>query len=166
MPDPEKEAIVPGSIVSPVEGGTTNWPPSAYSPDTGLFYAQENNGFQLLYLTEPDKRGSMGLGGKLAVGVGSAGNALAAIDYKTGKTVWRHEWPSGGGSGGMLTTAGRVLFTGDGAGNFVALDATNGKPLWHSRIGGISNAPQTYSLDGRQYVLVAVNDALFAYCIY
>jgi alcohol dehydrogenase (cytochrome c) len=166
QPDPEKEAIIPGSIVSPVEGGTTNWPPSAYSPDTGLFYAQENNGFQVLYLTEPDKRGSMGLGGKLAVGVGSAGNALAAIDYKTGKTVWRHEWPSGGGAGGMLTTAGRLLFTGDGAGNFVALDATNGKPLWHSRIGGISNAPQTYMLDGRQHVLVAVNDTLYAFAMY
>jgi alcohol dehydrogenase (cytochrome c) len=66
----------------------------------------------------------------------------------------------------MLTTAGRVLFTGDGSGNFVALDATNGKPIWHSRIGGISNAPQTYQLDGRQYVLVAVNDALYAYYIY
>ena len=36
-PDPEKEAIVPGAIVSPVEGGVTNWPPPAYSPDTGLF---------------------------------------------------------------------------------------------------------------------------------
>jgi alcohol dehydrogenase (cytochrome c) len=66
----------------------------------------------------------------------------------------------------MLTTAGKLLFTGDGAGNLVALDATNGKPLWHSRIGGISNAPQTYILDGKQYVLVAVNDALYAFTMY
>jgi alcohol dehydrogenase (cytochrome c) len=165
-PDPGKEATIPGSLVSPVEGGVTNWPPSAFSPDTGLFYAEENNGFQMLYLTDPDPRGSMGLGGKRAVAVGSAGNALAAIDYATGKTVWRHPWPSGSGSGGMLTTAGKVLFTGDGGGNFVALDATNGKPLWHSRIGSLSNAPQTYSLDGRQYVLVAVGDTLYAFAIY
>ena len=48
----------------------------------------------------------------------------------------------------MLTSAGKVLFTGDGSGNFVAFDAANGKPLWHSRIGNISNAPQTYLLDG------------------
>jgi alcohol dehydrogenase (cytochrome c) len=166
-PNPEKEATIPGSLVSPVEGGVVNWQPPAYSPDTGLFYTQENNGFQLLYLTDPDPRGSMGLGGKLAVGVGSAGNALAAIDYRTGKTVWRHAWPLGGGGGaGMLTSAGRVLFTGDGSGNFVAFDAVKGKPLWHARIGNISNAPQTHMLDGRQYVLVAVNDTLYTFVLY
>jgi len=166
-PNPEKEATIPGSLVSPVEGGVVNWQPPAYSPDTGLFYTQENNGFQLLYLTDPDPRGSMGLGGKMAVGVGSGGNALAAIDYRTGKTTWRHPWPGGGGGGaGMLTSAGKVLFTGDGNGNFVAFDAVAGKPLWHSRIGNISNAPQTYSIDGRQHVLVAVNDTLYAYSLY
>jgi alcohol dehydrogenase (cytochrome c) len=166
-PNPEKDATVAGSLVSPVEGGVTNWQPPAYSPDTGLFYTQENNGFQLLYLTDPDPRGSMGLGGKLAVGVGSAGNALTAIDPKTAKIVWRHPWPGGGGGGaGLLTSAGKVLFTGDGNGNFIAFDATDGKPLWHSRIGNISNAPQTHMLDGRQYVLVAVNDTVYAYALY
>jgi alcohol dehydrogenase (cytochrome c) len=166
-PDPAKEATIPGSLVSPVEGGVTNWQPPAYSPDTGLFYTQENNGFQMLYLIDPDPRGSMGLGGKLAVPVGSGGNALSALDYKTGKAVWRHAWPPGGGGGaGMLTSAGKVLFTGDGSGNFVAFDATNGKLLWHSRIGNISNAPETYLIDGRQHVLVAVNDTLFDFVLY
>ena len=66
----------------------------------------------------------------------------------------------------MLTTAGSVLFTGDGSGNFVAFDATNGKPLWHTRIGNITNAPQTYMLDGKQYVLVAVGDTLYAFTLY
>jgi alcohol dehydrogenase (cytochrome c) len=166
-PNPEKEATIPGSLVSPVEGGVVNWQPPAFNPDTGLFYTQENNGFQLLYLTDPDPRGSMGLGGKLAVNVGSGGNALAAIDYRTGKKVWRHAWPAGGGGGaGMLTTAGGVLFTGDGSGNFVAFDAAKGKPLWHSRIGNISNAPQTHLLDGRQHVLVAVGDMLYDFVLY
>jgi alcohol dehydrogenase (cytochrome c) len=49
---------------------------------------------------------------------------------------------------------------------FKAIDATNGKLLWHTRIGNISNAPQTYLLDGRQHVLVAVNDALFDFVLY
>ena len=66
----------------------------------------------------------------------------------------------------MLATAGDVVFTGDAAGNFVAFDATNGKPLWHSRIGTITNAPQTYLIDGRQYVLVAVGDTLYAFVMY
>jgi alcohol dehydrogenase (cytochrome c) len=166
-PNPEKEATIPGSLVSPVEGGVTNWQPSAYSPDTGLFYAQENNGFNIVYLTDPDPRGSMGLGGKLTVPVGSGGNALVAMDPKTGKKVWRHAWPlNGGGGPGLLTTAGRILFTGDGNGNFVAFDAAAGKPIWHTRIGGITNAPQTYMLDGRQYVLVAVNETLYAFTLY
>ena len=121
----------------------------------------------MLYLTDPDPRGSMGLGGKLAVNVGSGGNALSAIDPKTGKKVWRHAWPPGGGGGaGMLTSAGKVLFTGDGSGNFVAFDAANGKPLWHSRIGNISNAPQTYCSTASSIVLVAVGDTLYAFTIY
>jgi alcohol dehydrogenase (cytochrome c) len=166
-PNPEKEATIPGSLVSPVEGGVTNWQPSAYSPDTGLFYAQENNGFNIVYLTDPDPRGSMGLGGKLTVPVGSGGNALVAMDPKTGNKIWRHAWPlNGGGGPGLLTTAGKILFTGDGSGNFVAFDAAAGKPIWHTRIGNITNAPQTYMLDGRQYVLVSVNDTLYAFTLY
>ena len=43
---------------------------------------------------------------------------------------------------------------------------TNGKPLWHTRIGNISNAPQTYLVDGKQHVLVAVGDQLFAFQLY
>jgi alcohol dehydrogenase (cytochrome c) len=164
-PNPEKEATVPGSLVSPVEGGVTNWPPPAYSPDTGLFYVNEHNGFNIVYLMDTDPRGSMGLAGKQTSGVGNGGSYLTAIDYKTGKIAWRHPYPGGGG-GGLLATAGKVVFSGDGSGNFVAFDATNGKPLWHSRIGGISNAPETYMLDGRQHVLVAVGDELYDFVLY
>ena len=165
-PNPGKEAIIPGALVSPPEGGVINWEPPAYSPLTGLFYVHEQNGFNMLYLTDPDPRGSMGLGGKLRVGVGALESYLSAIDYKTGKPVWKHRYPGAGSGAGMLTTAGRVLFTGDGSGNFVAFDATNGKILWHTRIGNISNAPQTYSIDGKQHVLVAVGDTLYAFKIY
>ncbi|MEO8482979.1 MAG: acido-empty-quinoprotein group A [Acidobacteriota bacterium] len=164
-PNPEKEATIPGALVSPVEGGVTNWPPAAYSQDTGYFYVHEHNGFNLLYLTDPDPRGSMGLGGKTVANLGSLGDYLTAIDPKTGNIAWRHKFPGGGG-GGLLATAGKVLFSGDGSGNFAAFDATNGKPLWHSRIGNISNAPQTYSVDGKQHVLVAVGDTLYAFAMY
>ena len=161
-PNPEKEATIPGSLVSPVEGGVTNWPPPAYSPDTGLFYVHEHNGFNLLYLTDPDPRGSMGLRGKSVFMLGSLGDFLTAIDPTTGKIAWRHKL-YGGAAGGILTTAGGVIFSGDGSGNFAAFDQKDGKPLWHSRIGNISNAPQTYTVDGKQHVLVAVGDALYAY---
>lgn len=168
-PNPAKEATVPGSLVSPVEGGVVNWPPPAFSPETGLFYVHERNGFNILYLTETDPRGSMGLAGKAVGQVGAWPSALRAIDYKTGKAVWRHEFPGvtgAGGSGGLLATAGKLVFTGDGGGNFVAFDATSGKPLWHSRIGSPSNAPQTFAVGGKQHVLVAVGDTLYAFALY
>ena len=45
----------------------------------------------------------------------------------------------------------------------LAFDAEKGKPIWHARIGNISNAPQTYLLDGKQIVLVAVGDTLYTF---
>jgi alcohol dehydrogenase (cytochrome c) len=165
---PEKDASIGGSLVSPPAGGTINWQPPAYSPDTGLFYVSEHNGYSIFYLTDPDPRGSMGLGGKEEVSVGSGGSFLTAIDPKTGKAVWRHRYPGvgGGGGGGLLATAGGLVFGGDGGGNIVAFDAATGKPLWHSRIGGVSAPPQTYLLDGHQYLLVASNDTLYAFTLY
>jgi alcohol dehydrogenase (cytochrome c) len=164
--DPGKDPTVPGSLVSPPADGTINWEPPAYNPDTGLFYTAEGNSFAIFYLTELDPRGSMGLGGKEEVNVGNVGNFLSAIDYKTGKVVWRHQYYGNGGGGGLLTTAGKLVFTGDGAGNFVAHDAANGKPVWHTRIGQISNAPMTYMLDGQQYVLAATGDTVWAFKLY
>jgi alcohol dehydrogenase (cytochrome c) len=165
-PNPEKSATVPGSLVSPFEGGVTNYQAAAFNPDTGLFYTHENTGFNILYLTDTDPRGSMGLGGKRFAIVGYVDNAFQAIDYRTGKAVWRHVWPGTGGTGtSVLTTAGGLVFTGDTNGNFVAMSAAHGDLLWHSGIGNISAPPETYSLDGHQYVLASVGDALYSFVL-
>ncbi len=164
--EPAKEATIPGALVSPTEGGTTNWQPPAYSPDTGLFYTQEENAFNMLYLSDPDPRGSMGLGGKIRIEVGSTPKFLTALDPATGKVVWRRQYANPGGGIGLLSTAGGLLFGADGSGNFVAHDAKTGKPLWHTRVGAISNAPQTFMVDGKQYVMVATADQLWAFYLY
>ncbi len=65
-----------------------------------------------------------------------SGATLRAIDYKSGKTVWRHDYPGGGGLSGLLSTAGKLLFSGDGAQHLVAFDPANGKILWHAGISG------------------------------
>lgn len=164
--DPKKDSLVPGSLVSPNNYGATNWPPAAYSPDTGLFYVPQSDTYAMYYLTETDPRGAMGLGGKDEQFVASMGTYLTAIDYKTGKIAWRHKHASLGGfsaGNGVLTTAGGLVFAGDVSGNLIAYEAAKGKILWHARLGNVSNAPQTYTLDGKQYLLVAAGDALYSF---
>jgi alcohol dehydrogenase (cytochrome c) len=165
--DPLKDATVPGSLVSPNSGGTVNWEPPAFSPVTNLLYVAENNSFSIVYLTDVDPRGSMGLGGKEESQVGTGGSYLTAINYKTGKAAWRHPYyNASGGGGGVLATAGGLVFAGDGAGSLVAHDAATGTPIWNTRIGQVTNAPQTYMLDGHQYVICATGDKLWSFMIY
>jgi alcohol dehydrogenase (cytochrome c) len=156
--NPGKDATIPGSLVN---GDVTNYPPPSFSPATGLFYVPENNSLRITYLIDPDPRGSMGLGGTMGGGGVSYGSFIDAIDYRTGEVVWRHEVA---GSAGLLSTAGGLLFSGDGQ-NLVAYDSKTGKPIWHSRIGATGNAPETYMLDGKQYVLATGGDQVYAFVL-
>src|SRR5262249_48000029 len=140
--------------------------PPSFSPQTGLFYVPVSSNYAMYYLTETDPRGAMGLGGISQAQMSPNGTFLAAIDYKTGKIAWRHVYPNvGTGGNGILSTAGGLVFAGDISGNFVCYDAANGAILWHTRIGGVSNAPQTYMVDGRQHVLVATGDTIWAFTV-
>jgi len=168
--DPAKDHHIAGALVSAANGGATNWPPPSYSPDTGLFYVPTSDTYAMYYLSETDPRGAMGLGGKDEIPVGTMGTYINAIDYNTGKSVWKHKFQTGSNNprapSGLLTTAGKLLFGGDISGNFVAFDPANGTILWHSTIGQVTNAPETYMVDGRQYILVAAGDTLFAFALY
>ena len=167
--NPSKDASVPGTLVSPDTTGATNWPPPSFSPDTGLFYFGARQTFSVMYLTDTDGRPQ----GWAAAehGLASVGNALDAIDYQTGKIKWSRALAMGPGGSlgnamGLLSTAGGLLFGNDGGGNFVAYDASTGKPLWHAGLGtNTSNGPQTYLLDGRQHVVVGAGDTLYAFAL-
>jgi alcohol dehydrogenase (cytochrome c) len=65
----------------------------------------------------------------------------------------------------VLTTTTGLLFTGDSAGNAIALRTRDGATLWHSGIGRVGTAPVTYELDGRQYVLIGGGSSLFAFAL-
>ena len=65
-------------------------------------------------------------------------------------------------TGGILTTAGHLLFTGDST-SLTAFDPATGKIVWHQRLmSPLSNGPSTYVLDGKQYVLIGAGDSLYA----
>jgi alcohol dehydrogenase (cytochrome c) len=157
--NPYKDATIAGSLVN---ADVTNYPPPTFSPDTGLFYVHEQNSMRISYLMEPDPRGSMGLGGTSGGGALSWGTFIVAIDYKTGKVVWRKE--INGGSSGLLSTAGGLLFVSNGP-NVEAWDAATGKGLWYSQIGGLSSPPETFLLDGKQHMLFTGSNGLYLFVL-
>jgi alcohol dehydrogenase (cytochrome c) len=67
---------------------------------------------------------------------------------------------------GILSTAGKLLFSGDPGGNLIAWDPATGRILWHFQLPApISNGPMTYILNGRQYLVVGAGDTLYAFAL-
>lgn len=89
---------------------------------------------------------------------------LSAIDVRSGKISWQRktEQPL---IGGILATAGGLLFMGEGNGYFNAYDASNGALLWQAKAdAGVNAPPITYQIDGVQYVAVAAGgNPIFGY---
>ena len=161
IPNPAKDPQVAGALVTPNQGGATNWPSPSFSPATGLFYVSASQAYSVWYIYDAGKN-PMGWGGTDRGGWSQY--MVQAIEYGTGKIRWSHKW-EGSGLSGLLSTAGNLLFTGDGSsGNFVALNATTGEPLWRAGVRtAVSNGPITYTLDGLQYVVVAAGDTLWSF---
>ena len=65
-----------------------------------------------------------------------------------------------------MTTAGGLVFFGDDAQSFEALDARTGKPLWHFNAGqDFSASPMSYAVEGKQYVAVAAGSDIFSFAL-
>jgi alcohol dehydrogenase (cytochrome c) len=146
------------SDVCPNLIGGKNWMPMSYSETTGLVYIPTMNlcmdmeGIQSEY-----KRGAFYLGVNFDLGkVGPGGHmgGVKAWDPVKQQEVWfnKEDLPY---TGGMMTTKSNLLFHGDIKGMFKAVDAKTGKTLWQFNTGsGITAAPMTYTLDGKQYIAV------------
>ncbi|MEO7649700.1 MAG: PQQ-binding-like beta-propeller repeat protein [Bryobacteraceae bacterium] len=64
----------------------------------------------------------------------------------------------------MMATAGGLVFSGSDEGNFYALDAKTGKPLWDFQTGGMITAnPVSFQIDGKQCVAIAANRTLYVF---
>ncbi|MEO8313612.1 MAG: acido-empty-quinoprotein group A [Pseudomonadota bacterium] len=171
--NPAKLNQAGGALISPSNGGIQNWTPPAFMPETGLLYFNAPQGFDIHYTYgPPDASGGLG---HRAQAVGGFDMSLRALDYQTGELRWIHryagsEWdpPRPHLVGGLLATAGRLVFAGapaGGPGGFVvAYDPEMGRQLWHATLPmRMSNTPITYMMDGDQYVLFAADDTMYAY---
>jgi acido-empty-quinoprotein group A len=159
---PEATPSPDGALVEPGSDGSTNWMAPSFDPQSGLFYVNARRLFSIFYNTAEGK--AEGWGGRDRNLW--ANSTLRALDYRTGKVVWNHELGDGESIAGILTTAGHLLFSADNSGNLLALDPATGKTLWHLNAGGkLDASPMTYQLDGRQYLLVAVQDILYAFAL-
>ena len=162
----EGEPTPEGNPVCPGAAGATNWMSPSYDLQTKLFYVTAREQCDIFATApQPFEAGHAYYGSAYFPNDGAQPfwGALRAIDPVTGKIVWEWKHVSPTWSG-VLSTAGGLVFTGDAEGNFIALEAKSGKALWHFQCGAsVYSSPMTYSVDGKQYVVVAAGSTLFAF---
>jgi len=146
-----------GARMLPGANGGVEWSPMAANPSLGLTYAI-NLHQPMTYHVEstPYPEGKLWLGGafKVIPTEEQWGN-VTAVDYDSGKIRWKVKTPQPM-IGGVLATAGGLVFTGEGNGRFNAYDAETGAILWSFQAGaGVNAPPASYTVDGKQYIVVA-----------
>jgi PQQ-dependent dehydrogenase (methanol/ethanol family) len=146
-----------GARMLPGANGGVEWSPMTLDAGLGLVYAI-NLHQPMTYHVEstPYPGGKLWLGGafKVIASEQQWGN-VAAVDYNTGAIAWKVKTAQPM-IGGILATAGGLVFTGEGNGLFKAYDAANGNLLWQFQAGaGVNAPPMSYTVDGDQYIAVA-----------
>jgi alcohol dehydrogenase (cytochrome c) len=163
VPTKEGTYICPGIV------GATNWFSPSYNPNTGLFYVMALENCNLYFATpKPFTQGETfyGTGTRHPPNEDSQ-KVLLAISPSDGKKVWKYPQAGNGNSwGGTLTTAGGLVFFGDDAESFEAVDAETGHALWHFNTGqSFSASPMTYAVDGVQYVAICAGSDVFSFVL-
>ena len=167
--NPEADPTPQGTRACPAVDGATNWFSNAYNPVTRLFYLMALERCSIY--TKSDAVWSAGetyYGGVTREVPGErAQKFLRAIDLETGKIAWEIPQTGPGGSwGGVLSTAGRLVFFCEDSGAFAAADAKTGKLLWHFQTSeGWKASPMTYMTGGKQYIAVAAGGNVLAFAL-
>ena len=156
-----------GTRTCPGFSGATNWYSPSYNPSTGLFYLLAEENCNLFFL-KPEEFAE----GKTYYSTGArrspgdySEKILLAYNLESDKPAWRFpQVGSGHSAGGTMSTAGGVLFFGDDAQSFEAVDAQTGQPLWHFNTGQVMHAsPMSYAVNGKQYVAIAAGSDIFSF---
>jgi alcohol dehydrogenase (cytochrome c) len=144
----------------PSTRGGKNWMPAAYNPETGLLYVNTLHMASLYRFVpiEPMVPGMRYQFVENKIAPHAEGEAIGhvdAIDPLTGEPRWRAPLLDNPHYSSILATGGGLLFTGKETGEFIALDADNGKTIWQFQTGsGINAQPITFTHNGEQYVTV------------
>lgn len=162
------EPSMKGTKVCPATSGATNWMSPTFSPQENLFYVVAQEGCGISYKSKDTFR--PGGFGYFATGyIESPADPwqmyVRALDPLTGKLRWEYRQIGSRRYGaGLLSTAGGIVFAGDDQGELTALDAKNGKALWHFNTGmRISASPMTYSVKGEQYVAISAGSNVVSF---
>jgi len=164
--DPERVFTHAGHelMVCPGTNGGKNWPAGAYSPRTNAMYMPMQNMCMNAKIQsgERDPRLVYGFSTEYIAAPGATNIGVVwAISAEKGTTVWKHEQRVGVLS--LVATGGGLVFGGDVAGNFHALDDTTGEVLWETDLGApVSGYPVSFAVDGKQYVAVTTGGSLVA----
>jgi alcohol dehydrogenase (cytochrome c) len=161
-----------GTLVYPGNQGGTNWYNPSFSPVTGLFYipAWENSSSTYKKGEDPpefhDGQSFTGQGPGRGGAADDVFGSIIAMDPNTGDRKWTFKLAAPSPEGGVLTTASNVLFAGGRDGQFVAVDARDGKLLWETNLGpSVSAGPITYMVNGKQYVSIQCGSALYTFTL-
>ncbi len=137
-----------------------DWEAGAYSPLTNTMYMPLRNMCMSVLATREGGLAMYALAfrSQIAPGTDKVGTVYA-VSAETGRTVWLHEQRSGTMS--LVATGGGLVFVGDVAGRFKALDHETGEVLWEINLGSsITGFPITYAVDGQQYVAVSTGTSV------
>ena len=164
---PHTSPSVEGTAVYPNVAGSTNWFSPSYSPKTNLYYVAVREEGGIYYEGEAEyKAGSLfNAGGFRKVPTEEGWGAVRALKAQTGEVQWefRLQQPPWGG---VMSTAGGLVFGGTTQGEIFALDAVTGKSLWNFETGGaVFSNPVSYLSAGKQQVAIASGHAIFAFGI-
>jgi alcohol dehydrogenase (cytochrome c) len=164
---PGKEAMHNGTLVCPWLNGASNWYSSSYSPITGLYYVQTNDKCGIFTRIEMSfQQGRSYMGGSFGADPSDPGQRiLRAFDIHTGKSVWEIPQTGAGDTfGGVLGTAGGLVFYGADDGAFAAAEASTGKSLWRFQTNQPPHAsPMTYLFDHQQFIAVGSGPNIIAF---
>ena len=166
---PNMEATKEGRLVCPWLNGASNWYSTSWNPMTGLYYVQTDDKCGIYTRTDMNYQQGHGyMGGSFSGDPADPGQRiLRAIDIHTGKSVWQIPQSGDGTSwGGVLSTAGGVVFFSADDGSFSTADARTGKILYTFQTNQSPHAsPMTYTFDHRQYVAVAAGSSIIAFAL-